>query len=1061
MADQKDQNKPADKKSVIFEGIEKSEEASGNPPKLDEQLMQALTGGGIENVASSTGGPLTSLVKSMVGGGMQKKNVKLAFYEDPIEISDYAGLFKTKRKLLPDHVLKLIRVQNHLVASILRARGNTMAMHGHKRRDRFDVGMEVRLKPEFEQYVKPEQMIKIRERIERAEKLLLSCGSVQGISEDERMSLSEFLDLQARNGLTFGRFATEIIYDSDGPNRKFHSFRPVDVGTIYNTVKKGEYGAQAVRESSAKKLEELTGIKIDINKLREDQYSYIQAIDGIPMQAFTHEELVIYNLYPSTDVEHAGYPVTPIDTCISSITTHLSIDAYNRLYFQNGRAAKGMLVVKSEEIDQATLNKIRQDFVASVNSVNNAFRAPVFGVNPTDDVMWIPMTSNAGDGEFQFLYDQVARNILSTFNMSPDELPGYGHLSRGTNQQMLCLDLSSRVLTKDGVMELGNILGDDEEAFFDVWTGTSWEKARAFRSGERRRIKTEVSNGTEIITSPDHRFRVIDESGAPSWKHQKDLTLDDWVLVNGKNASSEKPLPSYNGKQLNEGMMEVLGWLTGDGNISLRYNKNTGNVKQGVLTWFYHHSKECDLWEKHAVTIRDFGLDVSHKKTYMSEETVKARMDSCFANSAANVKITNVLYDTAFVKFLTDIGFTSSTEGKSIPSFLYSAPESAKAAFLRGFFSADGTLSKNSSPKIVIHSDKLRNQTKELLLSMGIRTQRNEGKFKHHPDRSREPVEAKTYLVVKDKTRFFDKIGFLQDHKQPDLEDLEASRRWEKIPRSVAKRYVPQILKAGENTLLRVDRNNLQTLLNDSVDRTISLDRLKRYMRQVGVEVPSWMEDYHLERVVSVVDMEEVVEMGDVEVFNKDHAFVANGMVVHNSESGNEFKLTAARDTGLRPLILRFQAFFNEKLLPIVDPELAQICYIQLSGLDAQSREQESLRLQQDMPIHMTMDEVLGDVDKHPIGKSLAGDFPFNERWQIIADKMIKIAELKEAFLEDPTSIVDPMLQYPRDPFFFQNLNVMMQANPLAVKAYYANKPYVFDIMKMMAQDYLDEDDEE
>jgi hypothetical protein len=613
MIDKKDQN---EKKPIMFEGVEKSEGLSGNPPNLDEQLMQALTTSGLEHASGRSGGPLSPLIKGMIDSGSgQKKNVKLAFYEDPIEVSDYAGLFKTKRKLLPDHVLKLIRTQNHLVASVLRARGNTLAMHGHKRRDRFDVGMEINLKPEFEQYVKPEQMVKIRERIGIAEKLLLNCGNVQGLSEDERMSLSEFLDLQARNGLTFGRFATEIIFDSDGPNRKFHSFRPVDVGTIYNTVKKGEYGAQAVREASARKLEQLTGVKIDINKLSEDEYAYIQAIDGIPMQAFNHEELIVYNIYPSTDVEHAGYPVTPIDTCISSITTHLSIDAYNRLYFQNGRAAKGMLVVKSEEIDQATLNKIRQDFVASVNSVNNAFRAPVFGVNPTDDVMWIPMTSNAGDGEFQFLYDQVARNILSTFNMSPDELPGYGHLSRGTNQQTL-------------------------------------------------------------------------------------------------------------------------------------------------------------------------------------------------------------------------------------------------------------------------------------------------------------------------------------------------------------------------------------------------------------------------------------------------------------SESGNEFKLTAARDTGLRPLILKFQSFFNEKLFPIIDPELSQICYIQLSGLDAQSREQESLRLQQDMPIHMTMDEVLGDVDKHPIGKSLAGDFPFNERWQVIADKVLRVSELREGFLEDPAAQMDPTLWYHRDPFWIQHMNILMQANPTAIKAYYATRPYAFELLKMAVSDYLEEDDE-
>lgn len=591
---------------------------SGESNSLEEQLQSVLEKSAVRNVE----GPLSPIMKSVpvLAGQEQKKGgVKLAFYEDPVSTSDYSGLFKTKRKLLPDKVIKMIRVQNHLVASILRARGNTMAMHGHKRKDRFDIGFEVNIKPEFEQYVKSEQMSKIRERIEKLEKLLLNCGSNENLKPDDHMSLSDFLDQQSRNGLSFGRFGTEIIYedaDSEGGPKKFHSFRPVDVGTIYNIVKSGEYGAEGVRESSIKRLEAITGdeIKIDIETLKKDDYAYIQAIDGNPVQAFSPNELIVYNMFPSTDVEHAGYPVTPIDTCISSITTHLSIDSYNRLYFQNGRAAKGILVVKSNEIDQATIQKIRQDFMASINNVNNSFRAPVFGVNPEDEVNWLPMVSSAGDGEFQFLYDQVARNILSTFNISPDELPGYGHLSRGTNQQTL-------------------------------------------------------------------------------------------------------------------------------------------------------------------------------------------------------------------------------------------------------------------------------------------------------------------------------------------------------------------------------------------------------------------------------------------------------------SESSNEFKLTAARDTGLRPLILKFQAFFNEKLFPIIDPELAQICYIQLAGLDAQSREQESLRLQQDMPLHMTYDEVLGDVDKNPVGDRLGGNVPFNERWQLIADKFLKVGEVKEAFMDDAAAILDPMQQYLRDPFWLQHMNILMQTNPLAVQAYYANRPYAYDILRMMIEDSLEEDE--
>jgi len=600
-----DEQKPKTKQQIVF--------AAG---EIDTAVLEA------NDLVKNEGENYLSFAIKNAMGTVKKSNVpRIAFTEDPVSTDHYAGVYKTKKRLLPDAILKLIRVQNHLVASILRARANTLSMFGHIKKDRFDVGIDVVIKPEFEPHIKPDQMVKIRDRIERFKKILINCGHNEGLKEHEKMSLSEFFYLQTMDGLGLGRFATEIVYEENenaDPSvlsdsaRKFNRFRPVDSGTMYKTVQKGE-SAASLRQSGIQLLQQVTGNKIKGDLFDADEYAYVQVIEGSPKQAFSPDEMVVFNLFPSNDIDHNGYPITPIDTCISSITTHISIDAYNKLYFQNGRASKGILVVQSEEIDQSTINSLKQEFMASINNVGNSFRVPVFGIGEKDNVNWLPMVSSSGDGEFQFLYDAVARNILSTFGMSPDELPGYGHLSRGTNQQTL-------------------------------------------------------------------------------------------------------------------------------------------------------------------------------------------------------------------------------------------------------------------------------------------------------------------------------------------------------------------------------------------------------------------------------------------------------------SESSNEFKLVAARDTGLRPLVLRFQSFLNEKLFQIIDPELAQICTIQLSGLDAQSREQESLRLQQDMPIHMDYDQVLSGVDKKPVGNRMAGKVPFNERYQIIADKYVDVASVMSEFMKDPTALADPLLKYKRDPFWLQNMQILMQVNPAAVKAYYATKPYAIDVLKMMIQDYLEED---
>lgn len=537
---------------------------------------------------------------------------RMAFTEDPVTKDNYFGLFKNKKRLLPDWTIKRIRVEDHLIASILRARGNTMSMFGRIRKDRFDIGLECNIKQDYEEVVTPEQRIKIQERQARALNLLMTCGSNEGVSVEDRMNLSEYFYIQAQNGLSFGRFATEAIYGEDDiGNKSFHRFRPSDAGTIYRAVRKGEY-ADDVRRSSIRLLEETTGHKIDASTALAGEYSWIQVVEGAPRQAFTQDEMLVCNLYPSTDIEHNGYPVTPLDTIMQAVTTHISIETYNRLYFANGRATKGLLIIKSDEIDQATIEGIKQQFNASINSVGNSFRTPIFGVSSEDDVRWEPMNQQKKDGEFQFLYDSVARNILSAFGMSPDELPGYGHLSKGTNQQSL-------------------------------------------------------------------------------------------------------------------------------------------------------------------------------------------------------------------------------------------------------------------------------------------------------------------------------------------------------------------------------------------------------------------------------------------------------------SEANNEYKLTAARDTGIRPLILKFQDFINEHLFPLIDPELAQICTITLSGLDADTRQDEALRLQQDMPIHMTMDEVLEHVDKNPVGEHLAGNVNFNERYQVIADKYLLTSDFMGHAI-DPAHMVDPLLKFRRDGFWFQQLEMLMQNNPTAVQAFMAYRPDSIEMLKMLEQDMLDED---
>jgi len=387
-----------------------------------------------------------TLVKSILnvlngGHGKDSENSieRLAFETDPTQYNMYASVYRAKVKLLPDIILKRIAIQDDLVASIVNARSNQVGSFGRLRPNRHEIGFIIEPKSGVMDKADTKQKEALQRRMDEAQVKLENCGHTTGWTKDDRVTFSQYLGMSTRNAVVVGRIATEVIWVADakaGGEKKFHSFRPIDAGTIYRAVPQQE-AAQAVRDNARHLLESLKNKKLEPEKFQKDEYTWVQVIEGRPVQAFTSEECIVHNFYPVTDIELDGYPLTPLDTIINAVTTHINITQHNKVYFQSGRAARGMLVIKSDDADEGVVSRIRQQFNASINSVGNAWRMPVFAVGATDEIDWSPIDSGARDMEFQFLSDTNARVILSAFQMSPEELPGYAHLSRGTNNQAL------------------------------------------------------------------------------------------------------------------------------------------------------------------------------------------------------------------------------------------------------------------------------------------------------------------------------------------------------------------------------------------------------------------------------------------------------------------------------------------------------------------------------------------------------------------------------------------------------------------------------------------------
>src|SRR6185437_3926442 len=127
-----------------------------------------------------------------------------------------------------------------------------------------------------------------------------------------------------------------------------------------------------------------------------------------------------------------------------------------------------------------------------------------------------------------------------------------------------------------------------------------------------------------------------------------------------------------------------------------------------------------------------------------------------------------------------------------VPESIWSAPRDAVIGFLRGLFSADGSVQSGPADKgacsvrLATSSKGLAQDVQQLLLNLGIVSAirlRRVAQVRLMPNSARESAEYATqaqYEVIIDKAnrdRFAEVIGFMQEGKQRHLRDWITAKK--------------------------------------------------------------------------------------------------------------------------------------------------------------------------------------------------------------------------------------------------------------------------------------------
>ncbi|MCS7222493.1 MAG: LAGLIDADG family homing endonuclease [Anaerolineae bacterium] len=290
-----------------------------------------------------------------------------------------------------------------------------------------------------------------------------------------------------------------------------------------------------------------------------------------------------------------------------------------------------------------------------------------------------------------------------------------------------------------------------------LWTDRGLQAADEFyRHGITTTIRVKTVAGYALEGTPQHRIRVITPEGEYIWRRLDELQVGDWVALQMDTHPDlrEARLPEFvytphpNATQIKVPERPTrelgiwLGFFIGDGAMS-RSERGTGRV---ILTIA---DDEPDLREEILrISQALFGLT----------PTPQRKKDD---------RSTNFFYaSTMLYAWLQHIGVDKKSSSTArVPAIVFRASREFAYGFLRGLFSADGTVNREGYPSLYSTSPKLIEDVQQLLLSLGIPSEISMGES-CNDQLSQQPVYRLRIITQRGIQRFAKCIGFIQPDKQ-------------------------------------------------------------------------------------------------------------------------------------------------------------------------------------------------------------------------------------------------------------------------------------------------------
>jgi hypothetical protein len=152
----------------------------------------------------------------------------------------------------------------------------------------------------------------------------------------------------------------------------------------------------------------------------EDVPSYIQMVNGIVRNTYTRSELAFGVRNPRSDIYIQGYGYSELEQLITIITAHLFAEEYNRRFFMQGSAPKGILNFKGDNLTPDQLEAFKRQWRANLEGVENSWRTPI--MQAEQGVDWIDLHPSNQEMEYSMWIEYLIKITCAVFLIDPAEL---------------------------------------------------------------------------------------------------------------------------------------------------------------------------------------------------------------------------------------------------------------------------------------------------------------------------------------------------------------------------------------------------------------------------------------------------------------------------------------------------------------------------------------------------------------------------------------------------------------------------------------------------------------